>query len=947
MIHKKICFLGRAIAVLLLGLTAALSVQANPISKRVAKSIAARHFAGLHASEAMGAEAMEMGSEDAVELVYSLGAGTTAASGALEAYSEESQMDLYVFSPAGQSGFVVVSGDDALPEVLGYSDEARFRDDSVSNPGLHALLQYYAQAVRRVRTRGGRQELFSEQWDPIEPLLKNKQGQTIQWDQTQPYNAECPEYSYGMRSATGCVATAIAQIMYYHEWPRQAVGVGEYYVANKTGVFTRILGAKPFDWAAMQPRYDRYSTNGEAVANLMAEVGAAVGMHYGRSSGTTNPSAARGLMMHLGYSRQVSVENRRSYTTAGWREMLRKELAAGRPMLVTGVSAGGGHAFVCDATDAQQRFHINWGWSGWGDGYFFMDDMEPEASGTGAGSDGGYVLRLAAFKNLSPDRSGTPPPTVLENEYEYTALNIKTGKYKRNETVGANFANVALSNHVPDHDAALYVALVKDGRAYNVDAKTGVRAEFRAGAYYPKVDRRLRVPRNVPEGTYDIGLVVEVGSKNYLAKCISLRDHYEAVVTHSHVEIRYKGNASAANLSARMLAPSEIIPGRENVLTFEVTNSGDEVYSSYLALELKSTDHPTQKVTRGIRSFAVAGGRTKTISIKVAAPWYNQYYAILYYDKSNGADLKRNSSNDLYISDVLCKSGDLSKDDEKYIGDVQSANVVSKDTEVIAGERFGVTARLQAGPKYGTKGVLIVKIGDKDKHLLFSFPEKAYRIKAGQSLDVTSREICTLTPGTYFAQVEYKTGSQKERMIDFYQFTVKKVVVKSRLSLPRVQNGVVTVERKKGEFLRDGAPLFVGDRLTIAVVASPGYEYVEGSLTVKGRALQPGQVYTVKDSEGTIVVTARFAKKGNGGEPGPNAVEASEGGYLLSPNPASDFVRIDGLSGRAHVLLFSANGHLVRRAVVEQDGTLDVRGLASGFYILRVDGKVTLRMQKL
>lgn len=300
---------------------------------------------------------------------------TRAASGeltrAVTGVADGDSAGIYVFNCDG--GFVVISADDELPSVLAYGLKNSY-DAQIAPPAMQAMLEAYNHAVNSsVKTRAA-----VPTHADISPLIKT------QWNQNTPYNNNCPVES-GVNCPTGCVATATAQIMYYHKWP------------------------ETFNWDAMKTSYTSEDAGDavEAVAKLMADVGEKVYMQYGAESSSANDmDACEALRIRYGYSENTNYIERSCYTAKGWDEVIYNELAANRPVFYGGLSASSGqgivgHAFILDgyqAKDGVGYFHVNWGWGGSSDDYFLISVLNPEQQYTGgnAGSSG-YSFNQSAL----------------------------------------------------------------------------------------------------------------------------------------------------------------------------------------------------------------------------------------------------------------------------------------------------------------------------------------------------------------------------------------------------------------------------------------------------------------------------------------------------------------------------------------------------------------------
>ena len=272
----------------------------------------------------------------------------------------------------------------------------------------------------------------------IEPLVKTT------WDQVAPYNTAIPwifdssaDYTDANALATGCVATAAAQIMKYHEYPTQGTGSSSCTTTINGVTFQADFGSTTYQWDMMADSYEynKYSgtesgtgTDAEnAVATLMYHCGVAANMAYGKlnatgsSAKTTNMGA--GLINYFGYDKGMTREARTDYTDEQWAEIIYSELAAKRPVLYGGqTSGGGGHAFVCSGykyEDGYDLFHINWGWSGNYNGYFPLQGtvngvtaLKPDGTGSGGAAAGSaYDQSQDIIIGIKPDAGGVPKVT--------------------------------------------------------------------------------------------------------------------------------------------------------------------------------------------------------------------------------------------------------------------------------------------------------------------------------------------------------------------------------------------------------------------------------------------------------------------------------------------------------------------------------------------------------
>ncbi len=281
--------------------------------------------------------------------------------------------EFYVFNKTGNKGFVIVSAEDMTDTyILGYSEEGTFDYNNLPENAKWWLSQYSEQ-IRKLRLdnpTGKFKKAISKTATPkyassVEPLIKSK------WNQGSPYNNLCPMDARG-RAVTGCVATAMAQIMYYHKWPVHGHGIHSY-SWNGTS-HTVNYGDSYYDWANMQDTYNNSSPQAakDAVAKLMYDCGVSVNMMYSSSgSGTYSSLVPNALKTYFMYDKGTRYVTRgRGITDDEWDKLLKQELDNKRPVYYSGDQGNSGHAFVCDGYDVNGYFHFNFGWGGSGDAYF-------------------------------------------------------------------------------------------------------------------------------------------------------------------------------------------------------------------------------------------------------------------------------------------------------------------------------------------------------------------------------------------------------------------------------------------------------------------------------------------------------------------------------------------------------------------------------------------------
>lgn len=479
---------------------------------------------------------------------------------------------VYVFDRPDDGGYLVVSADDVAAPLLGYADGGDASGEMP--PQMKWWLSQYAAEIEHASETGSLRYVgsasdagYSAQRKSIAPLLATR------WDQSAPYNNDCPAISTTMpngKAPTGCVATAMAQVMKYFNWPEKGAGTGN--ATDSSGKkYTMDLGVA-FSWADMADSYaaGSYSaTQASAVALLMKACGYAVDMNYGSSeSGASSAAIPSALVDHFGYDAGAHLCMRDYYGRQEWEEMIYENLANVGPVLYTGATnLGGGHAFVCDGYSADGYFHFNWGWSGMYNGYYLLTALNPDGQGIG-GYAGGYNMwqdvvlgiRKPTGQPVTPQpfrltMTEAPTGEVNGNMLSLSGAWYNAGQQTVTAVVGARFEKVGATGN----GAVQYVNLGE----VSLDAMQGWRG--------------LDIPygyASLTDGTYKVSLVTRNGSEWLEAlHMLSVPDY---------VLLTKKGNAyTAADVApahftvsgAKMLTP--LYYGKAAKMTFTVTNNSD------------------------------------------------------------------------------------------------------------------------------------------------------------------------------------------------------------------------------------------------------------------------------------------------------------------------------------------------------------------------------------
>ena len=394
-------------------------------------------------------------------------------------------------------GYVIVSGDTDTPRVFGWVENAAFNESDIPADMKWWLSELSAKAPRNKKERS-----TQEEWENIEPLVEAR------WNQDAPYFNNTPTI-LGKHCWTGCGATAMAQIFYHHKWPESASGTGFNYIYGSDVDLTPYK----FDWESMLPEYkegEYDETQAAAVADLMTACGYSVRMQYSTSvSLCASSQLQRAVIENFNYGPDVKMLYRDYMNDPDFISTIYCDIKDGLPVLFGGVSTGGGHAFVVDGY-ADGYFHINWGWSGQYDGYFLLDNLNPEGQGIG-GYEGGYNSSQHAITGIRPNREG-------ENSYFLSMLSKGSfSEYVKGDWVYYDGSSYSLvynsSNYIVEVTPAIKILSLDNADAEPVyvlssdgSGKYGIGEGFRF--------IQAKLPADLPDGAYSIsGCLIDAGGK--------------------------------------------------------------------------------------------------------------------------------------------------------------------------------------------------------------------------------------------------------------------------------------------------------------------------------------------------------------------------------------------------------------------------------------------------
>jgi hypothetical protein len=369
-------------------------------------------------------------------------------------------VDFYVFDMAPVTGFVIVTAYDNVEPVIGFSTETNFKTNFKNN-GLVDWTKSSAERINYAAVNNlAPSAEVSSHWlaykQGVNPAAERASSvaplAVTTWDQENDisnpppylYNLDCPyNSSEGERCVTGCVATAMAQIMAYWAYPSK--GTGSYsYTSKGYGTQSVDFGTTTYNWAGMPSVLTKStSTSADELVDLISyDAGVAVAMEYGTDeqggsgawvlqsdAGSGKPCAQQAYVKYFGYDAStIQGLNKSSYSASAWTTLIEGELNAGRIVQYAGQGPDGGHTWLCDGYNTKGLYHMNWGWGGADNGYFTITKLDVD--GTSFNSDDEALIGIEppskAGVEEAPFASGSKNTTGGGKILTFDAASVST-----------------------------------------------------------------------------------------------------------------------------------------------------------------------------------------------------------------------------------------------------------------------------------------------------------------------------------------------------------------------------------------------------------------------------------------------------------------------------------------------------------------------------------------
>ena len=481
------------------------------------------------------------------------------------------QSAFYVFNgDRSNSGFIIVAGDDRVPAVLGYSDHGTFDANDVP-PAMQEWLDGYTAQIEAL-DNGAQVAVPLRAEPPISPLVK------ANWSQNNPYNILLPILSTGKHAYAGCVATAMAQVMHYWQWPARPTSAIPAYTSSTLSFDMPELPVVDFDWDAMQNTYqttDTTSANAIAAATLTLYCAQAMEMDFKTtSSGATTTRIPMRMAQYYDYKNGHAI-SRSGYTSQEWADALYSELAAARPVIFSGHKASSGHAFICDGYDGEGRFHINWGWNGQSNGYFLLNVLNPDLQGTGSASGAyGYIYNQAAVVGLEPG-------VETSSEVMFTVTNVTLNSLTTSRLSIYDDFTAVISGQFYNYTSHVFAAdfgwgLYQDSTLIDVIYNTYTSSST-PGKYFNLKEKEMTFGSGLTSGTYRIVSICSEREANNWKPCLgSDKNYIEVTIDGNTCTSKGYGTAGAPDYTVNDITFNGYLHHNRPVdINVNMTNNGE------------------------------------------------------------------------------------------------------------------------------------------------------------------------------------------------------------------------------------------------------------------------------------------------------------------------------------------------------------------------------------
>ena len=914
---------------------------------------------------------------------------------------QEKAAAYYAFNIGDNDGFVIVSGDDSLTELVGYSDSGSFDSDNIPD-NMHSWLQTYSDYVASVQngeSKAKRQQLGKVTTVVVRPFV------TTEWNQGEPYNRLTPILQGNTHCATGCVATAMAQVMKYYEWPERGTGSNKYQ-HSVFGTLSMDFSQSVYDWDNMLDIYSSYfdgsnnlvpEYNDEqagAVAKLMYDCGISVNMNYWESSGASTSRITYAFENYFNYDSETFYRD--NMTSEKFMTTLLAELDERRPALICGTGLGGAHAFVADGYDSNNFVHINWGWGGISDGYFNINYLDPDNLGTGGGS--GAFKWTQTFTTAYPNRTGLTPEReqlrldyMSQDDYAYGVF-INNTDFSKNDRQTVSLSNVHNPNGEAYSGEISIAAFNENGAMTIIGTRSQFISGFPSGTYYPgETFNILSDFSSLEDGEYEICGISKEDAPGYDFDWVKFNSSLSIKIFVGNGRVTVFPTEYSLSLTKAIEKPERIYMNTTTVFTASFLNGSSAVVDGTIDYAIKrlsdnytvysisvpaiiydyndysdAVEIPIQSDVFSydeeysfiITGFTLKSGETIpvesefgqcTFTIEEGTPQRR----LTFYDNGPGnagislnTDVfEKSESQDVNFNNIV------NYESEAWQGYISTEILDSEGEAVIL--PYASTGILLKGLSYGST---TVKDFSPD---MGELPDGLYTIiPVSQELNNSEwvrfdhpSKIDIEIKGDYAYVRHYEYSISQESAItaagELTSGGTGVFNVEMRNNSEEEAVGDLSYEiRKQADgslayegTVRVGLPAYTTSTVSIELPLTEDI-FSEGIYTI---AITGYLSVTHSEFGFSTSITPSAFHIGSSGMEG-----IETGNVAVYPNPAKDFITVDCGEGISSVTIFSASGQLVKSiGGADAEGSIHVGDLPAGYYIVAVDTEsgATIRRQ--
>ncbi len=698
----------------------------------------------------------------------------------------------YVFNRGNNEGFIIISGDSRTKKIIGYSDTGSFDVNNIPEQ-MRSWLSFYKEELKDLavqpdsllkmdysqftlsKSKAKGAQTFARE---VRPLLGN-----IKFGQNLPYNNWCP-VMYNQRCVTGCVATAGAQVMRYHRYP--AIGTGDSHYYDWQGKRYAVTYNMPYDWGNINASYNGSESAAQqnAVAQLLWHIGVSCDMGYTpKESGAPAEKMMAGFNKYFGYDDGIVAYPRNYFTQSEWVYFLKRELNAGRPVVMVGYGGNSGHCFVCDGYDSNDLFHINWGWTGISDGYFSVSYLNPSALGTGGGS-GGYNDNVSFFGGIRPPVKDSKKIYMLS--VDQVTIYTDFARNARFMFSPTKLQNIGLW----DFKGSVGVGLYKNGKFFKLIHRQDDVSLLRTYFYNDYKVTNVQIPADVAPGAYQMALVYKEANDTKWRACMSRNGRVNCVdaqITASRVKMAFNYDTHFTDLddaaidiepsirqdtreidrnenvapgegdefdskpniqltNAIHFADNDAVQADEMSLKVDIVNNGSGKYSGKIGAFIYTSDYKKNVGTLKVQPLTLQAGKSQSLNLEGVPEIEPGNYAVaLYYvdDKNAWKQVPANNFScvkftltesledtpeeyDIVIGENIAPGEEEGDESNAVIsGDKESAEADTEedDEEVVIEKKGGLQClklTLQDAVSDSDSGELVYVATDEDSDVLIA-----------------------------------------------------------------------------------------------------------------------------------------------------------------------------------------------------------------------------------